>query len=346
MASTDVGRPDAQRDCLAVCQTTLTSTCSCTLACAGHTTMASCDATSCQCTYDGTATVSYPYTTCAPQPFMDGCATTPMPDAGVLDDAGRDAATTSTVSYHAQTRTITSSTVSRSFVMVSPVDSSSRPGMPLFFSLHGDGGSGAGMRTALPLESFAPAGGAVYVYPDAPGGSFEYWTYDGRTREAQFVRDVIALLATELGIDTTHVFVAGFSGGATMANALGCRLGPTVIRGLGLHSGTLYSTDGPSGPEFTYTGSGGVSCALPAALFVWGASDTTSGVSFAEGQGVRDNYVATASCATTTTSGPLDPCMTYDGCTHGVAWCPIPGMGHAIWPNAAQAMTSFFAAIP
>ena len=266
---------------------------------------------------------------------------------GTAPDVGVDAPAATPVTYTTEARVITSSGVERPFVLALPTDAASRSGMPLFFSLHGDGGSGAGMRTALALESFAPAGGAVFVYPDAPGGSFEYWTYDGRTREARFVTDVIAALAAELSVDTTRVFVVGFSGGATMANALGCRLGPAVIRGLGLHSGTLYPTDDASGsPEFTYTGRGGVSCPLPDAIFVWGQSDATSGVSFAEGQGVRDNYLATASCASTTTSGPLDPCVTYDACTHGVAWCPIPGMGHAIWPGAAEAMTEFFRGLP
>lgn len=269
--------------------------------------------------------------------LLDGASLT---DAASLVDAAQTNDTNTPTTYVAETRMITSSGVARTFVLAHPPTST---GLPLVFSLHGDGGSGAGMRIALPLEPLLPA---VYVYPNAPGGSFEYWTYDGRTREAQFVTDVIAALRTELAIDTTHVFVVGFSGGATMANALGCRLGPAVIRGLGLHSGTLYSTDGPTGPEFTYTASGGVSCALPAAIFVWGASDMTSGVSFTEGQAVRDNYVATASCASTTMAGPIDPCVTYDACARGVAWCPIPGMGHAIWPMAAHAMSAFLAALP
>lgn len=341
---------DAPADCRAACITSLSSPCECMLPCRGQLTVATCTTSECQCTVDGTPTYSYPYAGCDVNRFFDGCMGR-LPDAGVdaatlSDDAGTDAAL-APPTYTTETRTISSSAVSRTFLLARPTDAASRPGMPLFFALHGDGGSGASMRSALPLESFAPAGGAVYVYPDAPGGAFEYWTYDGRTREAQFVTDVIAALETELGIDTGHVFVAGFSGGATMANALGCRLGPSVIRGLGLHSGTLYSTDGPSGPEFTYTGSGGVSCALPAAIFIWGESDTTSGVSFAEGQGVRDNYLATASCAATTSAdAPIAPCVTYDACTHGVAWCPIPGMAHAIWPNAAEAMTDFFSTLP
>jgi endoglucanase len=182
----------------------------------------------------------------------------------------------------------------------------------------------------------------VFVYPNAPGGTFEYYTYDGRSREAVFVTDVIAAMQTEFGIDTTRVFVVGFSGGATMTNALGCRLGPGVIRGLGIHSGTLYPVnDGGGNPDFTYTGNGGVSCPLPAAAFIWGESDTTSGVSFAEGVNVRNNYAATQSCAATTAATLVSPCVAYDGCTRTLDWCAIPGMGHSIWSQAAPALWQF-----
>jgi endoglucanase len=243
--------------------------------------------------------------------------------------------------YIAENRTIVSNGISRSFVLARPESIPVGTALPLVFSLHGDGGSGAGMRVALPLEAQATSG-AVFVYPNAPGGTFEYYTYDGRSREAVFVTDVIAAMQAEFGIDTTRVFVVGFSGGATMTNALGCRLGPGVIRGLGIHSGTLYPvTDGGGNPDFTYTGNGGVSCPLPAAAFIWGESDTTSGVSFAEGVNVRNNYAATQGCAATTTATLISPCVAYDGCTRALDWCPIPGMGHSIWPQAAPALWQF-----
>lgn len=260
----------------------------------------------------------------------------------------RDVATDTPVTpitYVATTRTITSSGGSRTFVLARPTPMP--PGaLSLVFSLHGDGGNGTSMRTALPLEARA-MGAAVFVYPNAPGGSFEYWTYDGRTREAQFVRDVIELLVTEIGIDRGRVFLTGFSGGATMSNALSCRLGPSVIHGSGIHSGTLYPTNDAMGaPDFMYTGSGGVSCSLPPTLFVWGQNDTTSGVSFTQGQGVRENYRATQSCASTSTAWTTAPCISYDACSSAVIWCPIPGMAHSIWSGAAGAMWSFFNGLP
>lgn len=243
--------------------------------------------------------------------------------------------------YVTENRSIVSSGVARSFVLARPATSPVGTGLPLVFSLHGDGGNGASMRSALPLEA-QTASGAIFIYPNAPGGTFEYYTFDGRTREAIFVSEVITAMQVEFGIDTTRVFVVGFSGGATMTNALGCRLGPDVIRGLGIHSGTLYPvTDGMGVPDFTYTGNGGVSCLLPAAAFIWGQNDNTSGVSFSAGVSVRNNYAATQACSATTMPSLISPCIAYDGCTRELDWCPIPGMGHSIWSQAATAFWQF-----
>lgn len=258
---------------------------------------------------------------------------------GDRDAAAEDAA--SGTPYVTSSRTITSSAMQRSYILAVPEDPP--PGsMPLVFVLHGDGGNGADARSALPIEARATAG-AVFVYPDAAAGNtFEYYSYDGRTREATFVQDVIAELDALYDIDTGRVFLTGFSGGATMANALGCRLGPNVIRGLGIHSGSLYATlNGVGDPDFTYTPNGGVSCPLPATIFVWGQNDNASGVSFAIGEGVRDNYLASQTCDATTTAAPTSPCETYEGCDRTVTWCPIPGLGHAVWSNAATAMWAF-----
>lgn len=241
--------------------------------------------------------------------------------------------------YVTESRSIDSGGALRTCVLARP-NPMPAGALPLVFSLHGDGGDGAGMRAGLPLEAQA-TGGAIFVYPNAPGGTFEYYTSDGRTREAQFVQDLIAALYNEFSIDRSRVFVTGMSGGATMANALACRLGPAVLRGVGIHSGTLYPVDN----DFTYTGTGGVSCPLPAAIFVWGKSDDTPGVSYAEGQGVRDNYRATQACGSPSAAWTVNPCESYPSCTRAMVWCPIDGLGHAIWSGAAAAMWQFFDAL-
>ncbi len=257
-----------------------------------------------------------------------------------------------TIAYVTENRSLVSGGITRNFLLARPATITPGVAMPIIFSLHGDGGTGAGMRNALALEAQSTRD-TLFVYPTAPGNTFEYYTYDGRTREAAFVSAVIVALAVDFNVDTDLVFIAGFSGGATMANALGCRLGAGVIRGLGIHSGSLYPIDDGNGvPDFTYTNNGGVSCDLPATIFVWGRNDNTAGVSFATGQAVRDNYLATQDCASTTTVSPIAPCGSYDACARAVAWCPIDNMGHSIWTgagtqnpgSAAAAMWQFFLA--
>lgn len=239
--------------------------------------------------------------------------------------------------YTVTTRSIQSSGQARSYVLAAPT--SGTAGKPLVFSLHGDGGNGAGMRAALPLEAQA-AGAAVFVYPNAAAGNtFEYFSAAGRTREVQFVRDVVNQLDAELGIDRSRVFLAGFSGGGTMANVLACRMAFPEIRGVAVNAGSLYPIDG----DFTYTGNGGVSCALPPTMLLWGESDNTAGVSYVTGLSIRDNVRATLGCQTGSTAFAPSPCVLYDGCQRDAAWCSIPAMGHTIWAQAAQASWAFFA---
>lgn len=238
--------------------------------------------------------------------------------------------------YTTQNRSIVSSGVQRPFVQATPTNGTT--GKPLVFVLHGDGGNGAGIRAGLPIEGQA-AGAAVFVYPDAPGGTFEYFTAIGRSREVQFVRDVIALLQNELAIDPQRVFLAGFSGGGTMANALACRMENDEIRGVAVNAGSLY----PIEDDFTYTGNGGLSCALPATMLLWGESDNTPGVSYATGVSIRNNVTATLGCSANTQAFAPSPCVLYQGCQRDAGWCSIPGMGHSIWAGSAQASWSFFA---
>lgn len=244
--------------------------------------------------------------------------------------------------YVSESRNLDVDGTNRSYLLARPEPMPAQP-LPLVISLHGDGGNSAGMRAALPLEMAASNAGqaAVFVYPKSAAGAFEYWSEAARAHEGRFVQQLISTLQAELGIDSGHVYLSGFSGGATMANALGCRLGRDVIRGLGIHSGSLY----PVGGDFGYTPGGGVDCALPPAILVWGMTDATPGVDYATGQAIRNNYLATHGCAATSTPSAPSPCVAYDACTHAVNWCAIPGLGHSVWGGGSAAGQSAATAI-
>jgi poly(3-hydroxybutyrate) depolymerase len=251
------------------------------------------------------------------------------PEAG-----GVPAAATVPRTYVAERRTIVSRGTARSFLLATPTPMP--PGtIPLVIALHGDGGTPEGLRASFAIEG-ATKGDAVIVYPAAASGTFPYWTDEGRAAEAVFVTDLVSLLAKELVIDTQRVFLSGFSGGATMANALACILGSSFVRGVGINSGTLYPVAASSD---AYT------CSLPGAVIVWGTADASAGTTFSDGLRTLDRYRDSLSCAATTTPASTSPCVRYDGCHAPLTWCPIDGQAHAVWGAAAAVMWAQFSAM-
>jgi poly(3-hydroxybutyrate) depolymerase len=256
-------------------------------------------------------------------------------------------------------------TITHTFVLVRPIPRAvpNTKGLPLVIVLHADGDTGADIRTDLPIENYLTA---FYAYPDGTesntwkkpdGRQFNYHSVDGRNNEKQFVKDLIDKLQGEFPINTGRVFIAGMSGGATMANALGCYLRPSVIRGLGIHSGTLYQIETETGEKVVekdvegnviFDVNGGVNGPLPDVRFVWGKEDYGDGTTYAtDGQDTFNKYLKTQGCAETWT--PVD-CVdddkfhyfAYKGCARAVELYEICGLDHNIWPGAADAFATFF----
>ena len=204
--------------------------------------------------------------------------------------------------YSTQSKNYTVDAIQRTTLHSYPTGGSAQA-LPLVIVLHGDGGSAAGIRASLPLEAQAN-GAAAFSYLSSAGGSFEYWSDAGRGHEGRFVQAIIADYGVAgITIDPTRVYLVGFSGGGTMAQVLGCRLGAGVIRKMGIHSGSLY----PVANDFTYTGNGGVSCNLPGTMLIWRKLDIEDGVDYVTGQGIRTKHLATHNCAATTTSTTPPP---------------------------------------
>lgn len=238
------------------------------------------------------------------------------------------------IAYAVAAKTLVSNAVTHSYVLARP--KAVNGPLPLVIGFHGDGGDGAGLRKSLRLEDQL-RGRAIVAYLDAIGGTFEYYTQAGRDKEAAVVTRLIADLDAAGLIRTDRVFLTGMSGGATMINAIGFRLGPNVIRGLGIMSGSLYAINNdlpaqiPGNPT------------LPPALIIWGKADTSGGTEYAtSGIGTRDAYLAAYQATNPTPAAP-SPTVIYSGTPADIWWCAVPGMGHAVAPQAAEALWAYFA---
>ncbi|HUQ03641.1 MAG TPA: hypothetical protein VM261_14185, partial [Kofleriaceae bacterium] len=121
----------------------------------------------------------------------------------------------------------------RSFVLAAPSPASSVKALVLV--LHGDGGDGAAMRGAFPLDD-ASGSAAVVAYPSGTDRSWDLYSPAADNRDLPFLEALVDSLTTRFGIEPGHVFASGFSSGAFMVSQLACRR-PTLLRAIAPHSG-------------------------------------------------------------------------------------------------------------
>lgn len=208
---------------------------------------------------------------------------------------------------------------------------------PLIFVFHGDGGTGAGIRGAFDLENESGKG-AIIVYPDGLGKTWDIDDAAGLKKDVSFVDAVAADLTKTHCVNASKVFAVGFSKGAYFTNQLACTT-TTPLRAVVTHAG-----GGPfylDGAGMKFDDQGDLVCPAPAvaALQVQGSSDNSVPVS--EGQKARDHWLAANGCKSTTSAYDPSPCVAYDGCAaeRPEVWCQVPGMGHTIWPGEGTKVT-------
>ena len=164
------------------------------------------------------------------------------------------------------------------------------------------------------IESEAQ-GSTIFVAPQAKSSWGE--------GDLAFVDAMVKRFESQLCIDKSRIFAAGFSMGAIMTLRIGCNRSD-VFRGIAPMSGSLPSPC-PTGQHIAYWSS-------------HGTEDTT--ISPAQGQAARDEFIKRNHCGTQTTSPDENNCVTYSGCDQGypVTWCtysgahvPAPYAGKAIW---------------
>ncbi|MDB4940905.1 MAG: hypothetical protein JWP97_439 [Labilithrix sp.] len=239
----------------------------------------------------------------------------------------------------AGSQTITASGAKRTYELYVPDAYDGKTTYPLVFVFHGDGGTGAGMRSGFDLES-ASGKGAIIVYPDGLGKTWDIDDAAGLAKDVAFVDAVAADLTKTHCADPSRLFAVGFSKGAYFTNQLACTT-KTSFRAVVTHAG-----GGPfylDGAGMKFDDQGDLACPSPpvAALQVQGSADNEVPVS--EGDKARDHWVAANGCKTSTKPYDPSPCVAYDGCdaARPEVWCQVPALGHQIWSQGAKVTWAF-----
>lgn len=133
--------------------------------------------------------------------------------------------------------------VDRAYILHVPANYDGRAPLPLMISYHGSGGTGRGQQEKTGFDAIADAEGFFVAYPDSnpeyrSGGQ---WQTAGAGNDIEFSKALIAALADAYAIDTSRVYVSGFSMGGGMAQAMACEAAD-MIAGMAYASNTFGET--------------------------------------------------------------------------------------------------------
>ncbi len=241
--------------------------------------------------------------------------------------------------------TITWQNQARSYLLIRPQIAT--PGAPALLLLHAHGMTSSGMAN-LTLAGRLATDYGVYVY--LPQGKGNKWNEDpsstDKTDDVGFLSALVDHAVTVDGVDRTHVYAAGYSGGGFMAERLACQ-GSSTIAGFVAVAATLRTSltsrcsplhgmavafiDGTSDLIVPYKGEPTVQSAAAAAAF-WAGKN-----------GCPAAQISTAALPQKVSDGTTVALTSFTACPadSAVSLYTVNGGGHT-WPGSPDgAYTAF-----
>lgn len=232
------------------------------------------------------------------------------------------------------TLSLTFNGVERTYILHVPAEYDTAKKYALMISYHGEGGSGLGQEQKTGFDVVADKNGFLVAYPSAVKGD---WQLTGSGSDIEFTKSLIAAIEQAYSIDSSRIYVSGFSAGGGVAMALACAATDKVA-GMAYASNTLGSRKvqqcHPSLPIATVGFSG--------TKDVGSDADTRNNYSYqqtAEFWATQNGCNATPAVShfpdTLTTGAKVtDTKQVWGGCKNGVTVTLyiIEGGGHA-WPG-------------
>ena len=123
---------------------------------------------------------------------------------------------------------ITSSGVSRHYILHVPTSYKAEAPIPLILNFHGYG-SNSGQEEALSGTSAkADKEGFLVVYPDGLNAAWHTGPGTDGQQDQKFVQDLITYLESQYDIDAKRIYATGISNGGGMTNRLGCSMADVI----------------------------------------------------------------------------------------------------------------------
>ncbi|ODS73990.1 MAG: hypothetical protein ABS46_19790 [Cytophagaceae bacterium SCN 52-12] len=136
--------------------------------------------------------------------------------------------------------TLPTASGTRSYIIHAP-GSSVAQNLPVLFVLHGDGGTGASIKSYSGFDALADTEQFMVVYPSAQSGSWS--RAKGELKDVEFISALIDYLCQAYQVNTAEIYVTGHSAGGYMAYNLGMPI-PGKIAAIAPVAGNMYGISG------------------------------------------------------------------------------------------------------
>ncbi len=142
--------------------------------------------------------------------------------------------------------TLPTASGTRSYIIHAPGSVVARD-LPVVFVLHGDGGSGASIKSYSGFDALADTEQFMAVYPSAQSGSWS--RAKGELKDVEFISALIDYLCQAYQVNTAKVYATGHSAGGYMAYNLGMSI-PGKIAAIAPVAGNMYGISGFNWNDF------------------------------------------------------------------------------------------------
>jgi poly(3-hydroxybutyrate) depolymerase len=225
----------------------------------------------------------------------------------------------------------------RYYLLNVPENADNQTPLMLIFALHGYDMNNVAVKG---LYNFTQRsnGQAITVLPQGEGpppGDVSHWgdgvlqsTWNGGDTNYNYIRALIDDLSERYCIDTSRVFITGFSMGGFFTNSIACA-----------HSDWFLGFA-------PVAGGGPNSCADDVRSAIMVSHGTTDDiVDISSGEGSRDFWIDQNGCSSSSNSS-FTGCESYEGCTDGapVHWC-TGGYNHTVDGTAVGNIWEFFSGL-
>jgi poly(3-hydroxybutyrate) depolymerase len=231
-------------------------------------------------------------------------------------------------------QTISIGGTTRYYLLNVPTNADANTPLPLVLALHGYDMNNVALVDAYDFTTES-GNKAITALPQGEGpepGTTSHWgdqvlksTWSGNTANYDFMQQLVADLEGKYCIDTSRVFITGFSMGGMFTNSIACDHNDW-FRGFAPVEG--------GGP-----GSCSHADAKPAIIIHQGTADTTA-TPAKGGEPTRDFWIKQNGCNTTTTA-MYTGCQSYGACSDPVLYC-VGNWGHSVDRIARANIWKFF----